>query len=237
MSQPMTQKELYQSYLEFVENDLKKERNRLNRRMFSVFFWCLILPAFLSASIPFLIKVGVLPLFLRNKLDGLMLLFPVIYSLYVLGNEVIPHFPEVFRRGILIKPLARASKDGLWREEVSLAMEQSLSASEEDWRWIIKSFKMDLHDLEYRNRYLTALAGAVFFLLMQGIDTLMDLDTPAAQIANQATSNGLSDGSNFTQFVGLFLFLGLLYLSGGQTYHTLIRYLNCAELILHRKMK
>ena len=36
--------------------------------------------------------------------------------------------------------------------------------------------------------------------------------------------------SDSLQFVGLGLFLILLYLSGNQTYHSLRRYLVCAEL-------
>ena len=39
-----------------------------------------------------------------------------------------------------------------------------------------------------------------------------------------------SSSNDFSQLVGLRLFLLLLYLSGNQTYHSLMRYLHCAEL-------
>ena len=45
----------------------------------------------------------------------------------------------------------------------------AVDARAEDWEWVIASFKVDLALMRYRNKYMTALAGAVFFLIMQGI--------------------------------------------------------------------
>ena len=241
--------ELYRDFIEFVEKDSQRERNLVNRRMVNVFFWCFLLPAFFSASILFLIKMRVIPTYVRSYVDWGVLIFPVIYSLYVLGNELLPKFPEMRKSG-MVRTLAHAQKAGEWREKTSLEMGKFVAASEDEWRWIMLSFKMDLDALEYRNRYLTALAGAVFFLLMQGIDSLADGGATAAAVAAASEVGGAANSllssphvhrlamraessySDFTQFIGLALFLTLLYLSGNQTYHSLLRYLNCAQLNL-----
>ncbi|MBI2712221.1 MAG: hypothetical protein HYX41_05090 [Bdellovibrio sp.] len=228
-----SREDLYLDFIEFVEQDSQRERHQMNRRMAGVFFWCFLLPAVFSASILSLAKMKIIPIYVRNQLDWSVLLFPVLYSLYVLWNEVVPHFPKV-RKGGLVRTLAYATKEGKWRERVSIEMAKSINGSEEEWRWIILSFKMDLEALEYRNRYLTALAGAVFFLLMQGIDSLMDSGSSQVLVEMQGhiARRSESSFSDITQFVGLGLFLALLYLSGNQTYHSLLRYLNCAQLNL-----
>ena len=77
---------------------------------------------------------------------------------------------------------------------------------------------------------MTALAGAVFYLILQGVDLLGD-EPP--QVAWMKSPMGWIEVSqnDFSQFIGLGLFLVLFYLSGSQTFHSLSRYLNCAELV------
>ena len=100
------------------------------------------------------------------------------------------------------------------------------------WRWVISNFEIDLQNVQNRTRYLTALAGAVFFLIFQGIDAL---DSPHAE-PRWSTSSIMgwfeSSTSTLTQFVGLGIFLVLLYVSGNQVYLSLVRYLQCARLAL-----
>ena len=60
--------------------------------------------------------------------------------------------------------LGAAVAEGEWRQRVCEGMNKAVDGSPDDWRFIITSFEADLRRLQYRNRYITALAGAVFFL-------------------------------------------------------------------------
>ena len=57
--------------------------------MFSVFLWCFLMPVAISIVGLLLIKVGVFPRKARTNLDWLILVFPVLYSLYILSSEVL----------------------------------------------------------------------------------------------------------------------------------------------------
>jgi hypothetical protein len=95
----------------------------------------------------------------------------------------------------------------------------------------VGNFAIDLQNVQNRTRYLTALAGAVFFLIFQGIDAF---DSPHAEPRWSTTSiMGWfeASSSSFTQFFALGIFLLLLYVSGNQIYHSLERYLHCAQMI------
>ena len=184
-----------------------------------------------SATILLLVKLGIFPRSVRSYLDWLILILPIFYSLYVLGFEVLAQVPSAFRKGKVATSLTQIVKENEWRQRVAELMSRSVSASEEQWEWMIASFRVDLIAMKNRTRYLTALAGAVFFLLMQGIDNLTDTEdkmgwTKTAILGWVETSPGYA-----SQFVGLALFLVLLHLSGSQTHQSLYRYLNCAELI------
>jgi hypothetical protein len=230
--QGKTRQELYRAFIEFITNDIQLERHQVNRRMLSVFFWCFLLPALLSITLLILIKVRILPSRVRNYLDWIVLVLPVIYSLHFLSSEVLAQIPARFRRGGGAGALQQSLKEGAWREQTCESMEKALTASTEDWDWIIASFEMDLQAMDYRAKYLTALAGAVFFLLMQGIDSLSDTEGKVTWVKSTALGGWVQTSTNdVSQFVGLGLFLILLYLSGSQTYQSFRRYLNCAVLI------
>lgn len=225
--------ELYRSFLDFISAETQRERSVVNRRMLSVFVWCFLLPTVISFTILLLVKLNVLPLRARGYTDWLVLVFPVIYSLYFLGSEVLRDIPTAFRRGGMGTTLGQALKEGEWRHRTCDAIRKSIPASSEEWRWIISNFKMDLAVMRYRTRYLTALAGAVFFLIMQGIDSIAE--EPDQQKVTWMKDSVLgwieTSSGDMSQFIGLGLFLVLLYLSGSQTSHSLHRYLNCAELL------
>lgn len=229
--QGKTRFELYQAFVEFIANDLQTERRRINRKMFSVFLWCFLMPVAIIFVILLLVKFRLVPRSFRSYLDWLILVLPVIYSLYVLGSEVLVQVPEAFRKGGLATTLGQAVKEGQWRNSVSDSMERAVTANAEEWSWIIASFKMDLQMMLYRTRYLTALAGAVFFLLTQGIDTIADHEEKVITMRTSILTWAQNSAYDFSQNIALALFLVLLYLSGSQTYHTLSRYLNCAELV------
>jgi hypothetical protein len=233
MNPPNKYPEAYRAFLEFVSNDLQRERSRTNRRMFSAFIWCFVMPVAISVAGLLLIKVGVFPRKARTNLDWLILVFPVLYSLYILGSEVLIGIPAAFKKGGVASSLKQAVQESEWRDRVCESMLSSFNLSEGEWAWIMSSFRMDLENLRHRTKYLTALAGAVFFLVMQGIDSLGD---NAESIWLKNPMMGWVEATNdVSQLLALALFLVLLYLSGSQTYHSLSRYLSSAELVALRR--
>ena len=233
MVQTPSRPELYRQFVDFIRSDGQKERSHASRRMKSVFFWCFILPAFVSVSILLLVKFNWLPLKARGYLDWIVLLFPVLYSIYFLSSEVLSDLPSAFRRGTLANSLSQCAAEGSWRDRVLEGMRRSVPASSADWRWVATSFRMDLEIMRQRTRFLTALAGAVFYLLMQGIDLIGDEEPQRTSWMKDSILGWISSSAagDLNQFIGLTLFLVLLYLSGNQPYHALVRYLNCAELL------
>jgi hypothetical protein len=127
--------------------------------------------------------------------------------------------------------LGQSIKEAEWRERVCESMRRSIDATRREWIWLVSNFKADLDYIRYRNKYMTALAGAVFFLILQGIDSISDGDTKVTWVKSavgwvETSSNDLNSA------ISLLLVLMLLYLSGNQTHHSLLRYLKCAELVV-----
>jgi len=230
-----TRLDLLKTFIEFIGTDIQRERQDVNKRMFSVLLWCFVMPALLSITLILLIRFGVIPRAARLSLDWIILLFPVSYSLYVLSSEVLVQIPMTVRRGGIVSTLGQSVKEGVWRERVCEAMKRTIHAGPEDWKWLVLSFKMDLKKMRYRTGYLTALAGAVFYLLLQGIDLVGEEESQVTWIKHPLGGWIESSSNDFSQFVGLGLFLVLFYLSGMQTFHSLMRYLNCAELVMNEQ--
>lgn len=225
--------ELYQEFVEYVHSHAGSERKIANRRIFSVFLWCFIIPAAVSASLLILVKTGVLPRYLSRYMDWVILVFPILYSLYILSSEVLSEMPSVFRQGSLRNTINQAVQDTQWRVKVCEEMKLKINQDRQTWSWLVAQFRLDLETLRNRAKHLTVLAGAVFFLLMQGIDSLSERD----EVRTYQSLQGWIESSSNTlaQFVGLGLFLVLFYLSGTQHYNSLRRYLACAELIVLEK--
>src|ERR1700733_4272167 len=97
--QGKTRFEHYQNFIEFIAHDIQRERHQVNRKMFSVFLWCFLLPTVSTLTILILVKLRIFPRSARNHLDWLVLILPVFYSLYVLGSEVLVQVPAAFRKG------------------------------------------------------------------------------------------------------------------------------------------
>jgi hypothetical protein len=209
---------------------MQAERKQINRRILNVFLWCFIFPVLTSATILLLVKFNALPKHMRNHSDLLILVFPVAYSLYFLGSEVLADLPKLLKKGGVASTLAQSLSDGDWRDRVCDSMAKGVVAPPLDWEWIIASFRIDLRAMRYRTKHLTALAGAVFFLLIRGIDSIAEIEMKPMW-AKSPVFGWVDASSDLSQFVGLTLFLILLYLSGSQTNQSLYRYLNCATLL------
>lgn len=225
--------EQYRAFIDFVRAETQRERKSVNRRMWNVFFWCFLLPAALSITLLLMVKFNLLPRRVRSYLDWLVLVFPLFYTLYVLSSEVLRELPMAFRRGGLDSVLRTAANEGDWRFQVCEGMRKNIHTDVLGWQWIATSFKSDLERVKQRAGYLTALAGAVFFFIMEGIDSLLNTDNQKVTWVKDSVLGWIeTSSSDLSQFVGLGLFLVLLYLAGSQPYYLLQRYLTCAELIL-----
>jgi hypothetical protein len=230
--QPRSREELYRSFIDFIGTDVQRERRHVNRKMFGVVIWCFILPAVVSATILLLIHFKVFPRTVKSYADWVILVFPVIYSLYILSSEVLSQVPSTLKRGGIATTLSQATREGEWRRKVCDGMATTVNASYEDWKFLVTSFRMDLGILKQRTNHLTALAGAVFFLILHGIDSLGE-SVNTRPVNPYVLMEWVESANNdISQMVGLALFLVLLYLSGNQTYHSMLRYLNCAELMM-----
>jgi hypothetical protein len=219
----------YRAFLEFVGEDLQRERRQANRRMLSVFIWCFLAPVVLSIVILLLVKIGVIPQGAKKNLDWLILVFPVVYSIYILGSEVIAGIPSMLRRGGLVHSLRQAETQSEWRERVCEAMKSQLKFGSREWNWVLTSFRVDLEAMLYRAKYLTALAGAVFFLLLKGIDSLTE--GPDLSWLKNPVVGWVETSNTISQLMALALFLVLLYLTGSQAHQSLRRYMDCAEIV------
>lgn len=228
--QPKPKLELYRDFIHFIQKDTQRRRSAVNRRMFSVLLWCFILPVVISLTIMILIRVGVLPPRWRSLIEWLILLFPFSYALYFLGSEGWRDLRGIFRLGGTASALRKPLEDAEWRERTCEEMQKNVSASPEVWRWIGSNFQMDLAAMRYRNRYMTAFAAAIFFLILQGIDAF----DPHPVIFEQGMTLLAQALDGIGQIFGLTLFLVLFYLSGSQVTHTLEGYANCVELISER---
>lgn len=218
-------KPLYGKYLEFVQSANQKDQMHVNRRIRSVFLWCFLVPVVVVAVVLLLVNRGILPRAFRSYQDWILLIFPVLYSLYFLSSQVLTGIPDAFRKGGFGLTLGQASREADWRIQICESMEKELNWKPEEWSWVISNIEEDLERLQMRVRHLTALAGAVFFLIMQGIDSLT-FDAPAYS-ANVPDISGTGS----SQWLGLALFLLLLYLSGQQNIQTIRRFLGCARLV------
>jgi hypothetical protein len=233
--------ELYELFIDFVRRDIQNERRMVNRRMFSVFLWCFVVPAITTFALILLIKIGAVPRKLGKFTDWIIVGFPVVYALYILFSDMIHELPQTYRRGGVASTLGRALEEARWRDRVCHELRTRFLAvgslrngprsSQKQWPWLIASFRTDLNNLRDRTRYLTALAGAVFFLLIKGLDVFDDSKDSLTSTGSYILGWFESSSSNAAQFIGLALFLVLLYLSGNQAYISLARYLNCLKLL------
>lgn len=216
---------LYGRYLEFVHSANQKDQRHVNRRIRSVFLWCFFIPVIVVAVVLLLVNRGILPRAFRSYQDWILLIFPVLYSLYFLSSQVLTGIPDAFRKGGFGLTLGQASREADWRIQHCESMERDLNLKPDEWTWVISNIEEDLERLQMRVRHLTALAGAVFFLIMQGIDSLtFDAPTYPANIPDIT-------GTGTSEWLGLALFLLLLYLSGQQNIQTIRRFLGCARLV------
>jgi len=228
--------ELYRDFIHFVQRDTQRERTVFKQRMAQVFLWCFLMPAVGSVIFAILVKAGIVPVRYQRHSDWVFLIFPIIYAAFFLwtarasadnGGQALPKDLSGFTGS-----LTQALKQSDWRDRVCTEMGRQVHARPDDWPWIVSNFRMDLGALKDRTKFLTAFAGAVFFMIFKGIDLLGPEPAHHYEASPTMLVSWVEGASNqVLQLASLIFFLVLLYLSGMETFHSLERYLNCAELM------
>lgn len=228
--------EIYADFLKFIQDDSQKDRMQVHQQMFSTLLWCFLVPVSFSIVLIFFIRFGMISHRWKTWADISLLAFPLIYSLYYLGSQVLVDVPLLFRKGGLSMSLRQIAKEGHWRHQTTQKLSQMVKAQPKDWEWIVTHFKMDLRILLQRTRFLILLGGVLFYILSQSFDIV---DHTPSVVTYSALPVGADIflklihyiSSEFSAVIALVLFLTLLYLTGTQLYHSLHRYLDCAELL------
>ncbi len=219
---------LYEKFLGFISDDVQKQRRQLHRRMFILLGWCFVAPALFTLALLLLVKFHILPAPYRAFTEWGMIGFPVLYTLYVLGDEVLREMPSLFRKGGLSNTLLTNLRESQWREHTIDQMKRSLYNSPADWRWMMKNYQIDMARFRARHHFLTILSSAVFGLINYGIGRLSEPEE--VNFIQHPTMGLIQFSTDWSQTIVVVLFLVLFYLSGMQTYQSLHRYYECLEV-------
>src|SRR5438045_2472388 len=105
--------------------------------MLGVFMWCFLVPAATSAIILIGVKTGLLPSRLRSVVDSLILIFPILYALYILGSEMLAESRTTSKRGSLQQWFRQILRDATWRKEKAILLRTHCPGTKEDYRWLL----------------------------------------------------------------------------------------------------
>lgn len=220
----------YEQFVTWVQNDMKKDRFVVNRKVFSVVIWCLILPSLLLMALYTLRKyqwIGPM-----RYADLVIFLPPFAYALYSIW-PTIREIPKVFQKGGLNALLDESLREVEWREKTSSKLRNDLKLTANEWDLVAFHLRADLLRMSHQNRYMSILAGVVLFFMFQFLDL-----GAGGEIVLEPTSANLVRAwvDQFSQWsvqvFSLGLFSALFYLSGLQFQRYLNRYLVCIERVL-----
>lgn len=219
----------YEQFVNWVQNDMKKDRFLVNRKVFSVVVWCLIFPSVMLAVLFILRKyqwIGPM-----RYADLIVFMPPFAYALYSLW-PTIREIPKVFRKGGLNALLDESLKEVEWREKTSAKLKTDLKLTSKEWDLVSFHLGADLNRMTQQNRYMSILAAVVLFFMFQ----FLDLGAGAEVVLEENNVNLVKVWvDQFAQWsvqvFSLGLFSALFYLSGLQFQRYLNRYLVCIERI------
>lgn len=220
----------YQQFVAWVQVDMNKDRVMVNRKVFSVVLWCLILPAILLLVVYALRKYQIVEVF--RYLDTVLFMPPFLYALYSLW-PAIKNVPRVFKKGGLGAMLEESAKEVDWREGTASRMEQEVRLTPKEWDAVSFHFEHEITRLNEQNRYMTILSTVVLFFMFQFLDL-----GGASEVIREAGPSGLVKSwvDQFSQWgiqiFSLILFSALFYLSGLQFQRYLQRYGVCVKRII-----
>ena len=220
----------YSQFAQWVQEDLKKDRVLVNRKVFSVVLWCLILPALISMTLYGLRKYLIIDQV--RYADGIVFLPPFAYSLYSLW-PTLRELPRVFHKGGIGALLEESMREVEWREKTVNKLNSDLKFTAKEWKLISFHLQHDIERMKDQNRYLTILTGVVLFFMFQFLDLGSSGDIVREAGATGLVKNWVDQFSQWSiQVFSLFLFSALFYLSGLQFQKYLTRYWVCVKRIV-----
>jgi hypothetical protein len=212
----------YLAFLEFVHEDMKREREVSNRRMGMVLLWCFIVPAVVSLIALMLVRFGLVDRSAILVYEWSMVAFPMGYLLYTLFKDFVMDLGGQARRGALWQTLNRFAHEAGWQISIAKRLRSTVSTDSGNWKWIASQYGMDLKRMRTRSNHLTILASSVFFIIMNGLDWIAT--------ERDFWSPGFFQ-PDWMQVVGLSVFLILLTLSSSQVAFALDRYRCVARML------
>ncbi len=217
----------------WIQNDLKKDHSLVNRKVFSVVLWCLVLPSVILLVLYVLRKYQLIaPV---RYVDLLVFTPPFFYSLYSLW-PTLKEIPKVFKKGGLSAVLDESNREVQWREKTALKISNDLNLTNREWSLIAFHLRADIDRLKTQNRYMSILAAVILFFMFQFLD-LGASNNVVVQSGAEGFFKGIIDlfAQWSIQVFSLGLFSTLFYLSGLQFERYLMRYLNCVERIIFER--
>jgi hypothetical protein len=214
----------------WVQADMKKDRVSVNRKVFSVVLWCLILPTVIALALYGLRRLQwIEPI---RYLDTVLFLPPFLYALYSIW-PTIRELPRVFKKGGVGAILDESLREVQWREATAAKLETELKLTSQEWKAISFHLRNDIDRVVDQNRYMTILTAVVLFFMFQ----FLDLGS-TGEIVLEAGPTGMIKAwvDQFSQWsiqvISLILFSALFYLSGLQFERYLTRYWVCVQRLL-----
>jgi hypothetical protein len=222
----------YQQFIQWVQEDLNQHRLMVNRKVFSVVFWCLVLPSLLSLVVYGLYKFQILGE--GRTYSALVFTPPFLYALYSIW-PTLREVPRVFKKGGFGATLEESIKEVEWKEQVVQRLSQEVRLSLLEWAAVEFHLKNEIHRLSVQNRHLTLLSGVVLFFMFQFLDLGSVPETINGAGPSALVRSWVDQASQWGgQVVSLLLFSTLFYLSGTQIHRYLERYLVCVQRLNER---
>ncbi len=226
----------YAAILLWIQEDLRKDRFAVHRRIFMILLWCLILPAIIASLLMVGIRLGWLPADWKRFLDWVTVMFPAGFALYVFVTEVATGFPAWIRVGGLGGVLKQIQQESEWRASARERVAAKFKLSPSAWLVVAKRYEADLKQVQFRTNFLVGLGSAVFFILLQGLDLASETDPRPLAVEGPKLLIHLVTlwNETFTRITSLGIFSVLLYLSGVQMVATLRRYIGVLSELAER---
>jgi hypothetical protein len=220
----------YDQFTHWIRDDMKKDHFHINRKVFSVVFWCLILPSSILFLLYGLRKYQWIGSF--GYADLLIYIPPFVFTIYSIW-PTLRDTPKTFKKGGVTSLLEESSKEVEWREKTVSRMSDELKLTPKEWSMIGFHLTAELNRMKQQNRYISILAAVVLFFMFQFLDLGASSDVlVSANPANQVKFWVEQFSQWSIQVFSLGLFSTLFYLSGLQFQRQLERYLICVERIL-----
>jgi hypothetical protein len=221
---------VFKRWSEWVQLDLQKDRASINRKVFHVVLWCLLIPGIISFALLTLRKLHLLAQI--RFYDAFTILPALGYTLFTLW-PTLKRLPGTFRKGAAGAVLEDSLVEVEWAESTRKRMQSELNFTSEEWKGLNFYLQVQLKRAEDQNRYMSILSGVVLLLMFQFLDAGMTSEIPLEQGPTGLIRMWVESFSQWgVQLISLALFSTLFYLSGLQVSRHLNRYRTCVERMI-----